>query len=362
MVLKTVDKNTGTQAAFVDMTHGNVTLDRTNSVDKAVDKDPKDYHEDIAKGQEDSKLEETVASLNSCPGSDSKKVSNLVSEKENPAEESSKEGEDKPKKRRSPMQQSEEQPNDTKKIAVEAKGDSKDDAEAVTEPATKDSAPVAKADSKVDDASLVTVVEEEEEEWQDDAPIAETAGPATDHLSRSFDRCYVVIRRGCAGVIHAQAMIPECLKNASFIILKHLFEGICRIVMLILSAVFWAFSTTADDDGTAATFVRGPEVLQPRYNDGVLAQLDTIIALQEKQETLDIESMALLEEKYKKTISGKVHKRQHEMMKDEFLNKLQVGVDGSLECKDCMSVKKGTKVEGNLEREEDELEKVKRSE
>jgi predicted DNA binding protein len=81
MVLNTDSENAGTQATCDGMTpRGNATLDNINSVDKVVDKDPKNQHEDTDKSQED-KPKETVVSLNSCLASDSKKVSKLVAEK-----------------------------------------------------------------------------------------------------------------------------------------------------------------------------------------------------------------------------------------------------------------------------------------
>jgi hypothetical protein len=59
MVLKTIGENASTTpAAFDDMTH-------ENSVDKVVDMDPKNQHEDTVKGRED-KLKEIVVILNSC--------------------------------------------------------------------------------------------------------------------------------------------------------------------------------------------------------------------------------------------------------------------------------------------------------
>jgi hypothetical protein len=68
VVLKTLSENAGAPAALEDVTHGNVTLDNVNSVDKVV--------EDTVKGQDD-KLEEAVASLNLFLGSYSQKISKL---------------------------------------------------------------------------------------------------------------------------------------------------------------------------------------------------------------------------------------------------------------------------------------------
>jgi hypothetical protein len=65
VVVDNMHENAGTQALFADMAHDDVTLD----------------HEGTVKGQED-KLEEVVASLNTCFGSDSKKVLVVVKKEE----------------------------------------------------------------------------------------------------------------------------------------------------------------------------------------------------------------------------------------------------------------------------------------
>jgi hypothetical protein len=82
MALQTIDENARTSAVFVNKTHGDVTWDNanSNSVDKVMDKDPVNQHEDAVKGQKD-KLEETVAGLNSRLSSDSKHIFKLVAEK-----------------------------------------------------------------------------------------------------------------------------------------------------------------------------------------------------------------------------------------------------------------------------------------
>jgi outer membrane biosynthesis protein TonB len=85
-----------------------------------------------------------------------KDESTVKTPSETPAEESSKEGEEKPKNRPSPTKQPEDHP-DAKKIAVEAEGDSKDNnAEAPVDPATKDDAPVVKAETAKLDASFLS--------------------------------------------------------------------------------------------------------------------------------------------------------------------------------------------------------------
>jgi protein gp37 len=63
--LDTTQENAGTPAALDDMTHGDVTLANTNSVDKVVDKDPKHQYEDTVKRREE-ELVQIAANINEC--------------------------------------------------------------------------------------------------------------------------------------------------------------------------------------------------------------------------------------------------------------------------------------------------------
>jgi hypothetical protein len=97
------------------------------------------------KAVEEPKTVETKESTESPPAesttekADAKTTTTSLPKDENPSEtndeESSKEGDANPKKRHIPTQQPEDHPS-AKKIAVEAEGDSKDNAEAAAEPAT----------------------------------------------------------------------------------------------------------------------------------------------------------------------------------------------------------------------------------